>query len=141
MTFLGKMRNIKTKMSVFLLTSLPVFLLADDNPFATTGKDTEQTFASSIQNWMWLSPFIIIMPVIYGIYREHAIAQRESKGQDAENLDSMKYGIKLFKGAFYGGLFSFTVVSIIGKLFLGMSISDTWNTFMFTPMKQLLGIK
>lgn len=137
---IDKIKTQKAKIATFLM-SAPVFLLADDsNVFASAGKSTQKSVASSIQSWMWLSPFIIIAPAIYGIYREHKIAQREEKGQDAEHMDSLRYGLKLFKGALLGGAFSFVVVTLIGKLFFGMDLGQTWNTFMFKPMKSLLGI-
>ena len=125
---------------LMLLFAWPSFIYADSNVFAQAGQTTQNTVASAIQNWMWLSPFVILVPPIYGMVREHKIAQRQESGQDAEHMDSTKYALKLFKGALIGSAISFIVVSLIGMVFMGMGIGDTWNTFMFTPVKKLFGI-
>lgn len=139
-----KIKNLKIgvfKIYAFLLTA-PVLALAgsSDDAFAEAGTSTQKTVSAAIQNWLWLSPFVILAPVFYGIYRENALVKKEAKGQDAEQTDSLKHGLRLFKGALYGAAFSFIIVTLIGKVFLGMDIGDTWNLFMIKPIKSLLGL-
>ena len=142
---LKRLKEAKTKLSIFLLTA-PIALMSAE--VKTTdllgGESTRKTLSKNIQSWLWVIPTIVFVLAIAGamiFYKKQKDKALGQGGQSEDDANTFKIMAKTAGVGLGIIILIYVILAGFGYGFLGLDGKETWNTFVVNPFRSLLGIK